>query len=354
MIRRRFVVMAGVVSAWIAVLSAALWLGWSPGAARATAQGTQAAASRLADRTWENYFGVTILPSGRAFVVGDKGILMSSEDKGQTWSRRQLRKGSSLFDLYSVAFAPDGNHGWVVGDGGAIFHSDDGGTTWNLQENKVPAALLKVAVVDSQKACAVGEHGTVLCTSDGGATWNLQKFEDLVFFDVAFTDPQNGWVVGEFATALHTVDGGKTWSVAVGGQRSISADPYFAIGFDAPTNGVAVGLNGADMVTTDGGKSWKPGKLAGENHSIFSVITRPGSSSAEGLYVGGADGALGSLEQGKVIVAKSPNSNSITDVALTPGYGLAVGLAGTILRSEDVGQHWNSVTSGDVAQTQAQ
>ena len=354
MARRLFAMMAGVTSALVLLLCAGLWLGLAPTAARATVDGPQGAASRLPERTWENYFGVAILPSGRAIVVGDKGIVMTSEDKGQTWSRRQLAKGPALFDLYSVAFAPDGSHGWVVGDGGAIFRSDDSGATWKLQENKQPAALLKIAVVDAQKACAVGEHGTVLCTSDGGATWNLQKFEDIVFFDVAFTDPQNGWAVGEFATAIHTADGGKTWSVQTGGQRSISADPYFAIAFADPTNGLVVGLNGTDMVTTDGGKSWKAGALPGETHSIFSAVPKPAGGAPDELYLGGADGTLGSLEQGKMVAASSATSNSITAVALSPGYSLAVGVAGTVLRSEDVGQHWSSVTAGAVAQTQAQ
>jgi len=303
-------------------------------------------------RTWENYFGVAILPSGRGIVVGDKGLLMTSDDKGQTWSRQQLRKGTTAFDLYSVAFTADGSQGWAVGDGGAVFHTSDSGATWNLQPNKLAAALLKVAVVDAQKACAVGEHGTVLCTSDGGATWNLQKFEDFVFFDVAFADPQNGWAVGEFATALHTADGGKTWSIQIGGQRSITADPYFALAFADASNGLAFGLNGADMVTTDGGKSWKPGTVTGDTRSIYAAVSKPGGGVS--LYLGGADGTLGSLDQGKMAAVEGATSNSITGLALSPAFSLAVGMSGTVLRSEDVGQHWSSLTAGAAVQAQAQ
>lgn len=352
MARRQFAMMAGVASAWIALLCAAVWLGVSPRAARATADGPRGVASRLPLRTWENYFGVAILPSGRGIVVGDKGVVMTTDDKGQTWSRQQLRKGPSAYDLYSVAFTADGSQGWAVGDGGAIFHSGDSGATWNVQENKVAAALLKVAVVDAQKACAVGEHGTVLCTSDGGATWDLRKFDDLVFFDLAFTDSRNGCAVGEFATALRTDDGGKTWTVQTGGQRSISADPYFAIAFADASNGLAFGLNGADMVTSDGGKSWKPGMVVGDSHSVYAAVTRPGGGAA--LYLGGADGTLGALEQGKMVAVADATSNSITGLALSPAYGLAVGMSGTVLRSEDVGQHWSSVTAGAAAQAQAE
>jgi photosystem II stability/assembly factor-like uncharacterized protein len=277
-------------------------------------------------------------------------MVMTSDDKGQTWNRRQLRKGQTLYDLYSVAFDSGGKEGWIVGDGGAIFHSDDSGATWNLQENKKPAALMKVAAINAQNACAVGEHGTVLCTADGGSTWNSQTFDDLVFFDLAFTDPQNGWAVGEFATALHTTDGGKTWSIQTGGQRILSADPYFAIAFADANNGLVVGLNGVDMVTTDGGKTWKNGSLAGDSRSIFSAV----KATSDALYLGGADGTLGSLQQSKLVPASSSTSNAITGVALSQGYSLAVGVSGTVLRSEDAGQHWSSVTSDSVAQTQAQ
>src|SRR5215469_1102355 len=53
------------------------------------------------DRSWESYFGVTILPSGRAIVVGDKGVVMTSDDAGRTWTRQHLKRGSKYYDLYS-------------------------------------------------------------------------------------------------------------------------------------------------------------------------------------------------------------------------------------------------------------
>jgi hypothetical protein len=93
--------------------------------------------------------------------------------------------------------------------------------------------------------------------------------------------------------------------------------------------------------------------LAGDTRSIFSAVKAAGGT-ADALYLGGADGTLGSVEQGKLVPVASSNSNAITGVALSQGYGLAVGVSGTVLRSEDAGQHWSSVTGDSVAQTQAQ
>src|SRR5258708_580336 len=116
-------------STWVLVLCAGLLaIGRPTITLAADGEGTGAAS-----RPWENYFGVAMLPGGRAIVVGDKGVVMSSMDKGATWTRFQLTKNAQYLDLYSVAFTADGSRGWAVGDGGTIFRSDDRGTTWTLQ-----------------------------------------------------------------------------------------------------------------------------------------------------------------------------------------------------------------------------
>lgn len=295
-----------------------------------------------ASRPWESYYGVAIASGGRAVIVGDKGVVITSNDQGKSWTRRQLNNSRKFYDLYSVAFTADGAHGWIVGDGGSIFQSDDRGSTWTLKPSKQSAALLKVAAIDAQKACAVGEHGTILCTSDGGTTWNLQKFEDFVFFDVAFTDSNNGWAVGEFATAVRTVDGGKTWTVQTGAQRTISADPYFAIAFDNASNGLVLGLSGTNMVTVDGGKTWKTGVVNDDSRSFYTAAPFHADDTS-GYYVGGENGVMGKVIQGKMELAGKTTSNAISSFAFAPNFALGVGLYGTIMRSDDGGQHWTLI-----------
>ncbi|HZP44491.1 MAG TPA: YCF48-related protein [Candidatus Binataceae bacterium] len=314
----------------------------SPMAARNARADATANAPDPAVRTWENYFGVAILPDGRAVVVGDQGLIMYSDDRGKTWTRQNLSKDQELYDLYSVGFTSDGSRGWAVGDGGAIYRTDDRGKTWTLQQSKQKAALLKIAVIDSNKACAVGEHGTVLCTDDGGETWTASKFEDFVFFDAAFTDPMNGWVVGEFSTILHTIDGGKTWKVQTGAQRTLNSDPYFTIAFLDANDAVVTGLNGIDALSTDGGKTWKAGTIQGDTHSAY-VSVHP--ASASNLFLGGADGTIAEYQQGRATAVASDTSNSITGMAFSPQYDMAVGMAGTIIVSSDGGQHWTSTNS---------
>lgn len=336
---------------WSLVLCASLWIGgWSttPAVADDPKDGVGPAS-----RPWENYFGVAILSNDRTVVVGDKGVVMTSTNRGATWTRIQLTKDSKYYDLYSLAFTPDGSRGWAVGDGGSVFRTDDRGATWTQQDSTQTAALLKVAVIDAQKACAVGEHGVVICTDDAGAHWNSQKFEDLVFFDVVFTDPTHGWAVGEFSTTIRTTDGGKTWTVQTGAKRIVTQDPYFAIVFLNATNGLVLGLNGIDMQTSDGGNTWQAGTLPDQHRSFYTAVAAPANGS-DVFYVGGEDGITARVIDGKVIRTSTVTSNSITSIAFSSHFGVAVGLSGTVMRTEDDGQNWTELQGSQLVITRAQ
>ena len=114
MSKRKATTRFGRLAAGLLILCAGLWLAFPASLARAVPGPSQHGVPAI--RTWENYFGVSILPSGRSIVVGDKGLVMSSDDQGKTWSRQQLKNGLTPFDLYSVAFTPDGSSGLIAGD----------------------------------------------------------------------------------------------------------------------------------------------------------------------------------------------------------------------------------------------
>ena len=304
------------------------------------------------DRSWENYFGTTILSSGRAIVVGDKGVVMTSDDGGRTWTRQKLKSGPKYYDLYSVAFTADGSRGWAVGDAGVIFSTDDRGASWTEQKGPpgLKSALLKVTVSDAQKFCASGEHGVLLCTTDGGSTWNLNRFHDFVFFDVTYTDPNNVWAVGEFATLLHSPDGGKTWQVRNGGEIG-QGDPLFSIAFDGQ-RGLAVGLIGTSLQSNDGGKTWQAHELSNGHRSLYTVSSVP-SQNGE-FYAAGEAGLSDLINNGELTPVSSGVADAIAGSAFSPRFAIAVGLSGTILRSDDGGRHWRSLVSKPTLLTQAQ
>ena len=138
------------------------------------------------------FYSVTSLPSGRWFVVGASGVLLTSDDNGKTWTRTQLAKiyPFSWLDLFSIRFAPDGVNGWISGEQGLILRTTDAGKSWQKQQSGVTDNLYRVAPVDAQNAVAAGVNGTLLYTHDGGQSWQQARQKNgFAFFDALLRTP---------------------------------------------------------------------------------------------------------------------------------------------------------------------
>ncbi len=324
-----------------AVMLAGLFAGGaiSSGATGATNDGKMAGAP-----VWTSLYGVAIRPDGSAYVVGSKGLLLVSGDRGKSWDMQTLheRPGDVLYqdrDLYAIRFTPDGKSGWIVGERGIILHSDDGGKSWTRQKSGITGNLFNLAVVDAQHAYACGEDGLLLSTGDGGQTWKSYKYKGwLIFFDINYTDANSGWAVGEFETILHTTDGGQTWSLSHGGNTTdFTVGPYLSIVLTDPQHALVTGLNGDVISTTDGGKSWTAQKLP------ETVATYAAAQSGGRTWLGGEGGRLIWADAGGKWAVQRPTFNDITSVAFLGNAGYAVGLNGTILRTDNAGGQWQVV-----------
>jgi photosystem II stability/assembly factor-like uncharacterized protein len=296
---------------------------------------------------WLGLFGVAMRSDGNIYVVGSKATLMVSTDHGKTWAISTLkeRPGGVLFqdrDLYSIRFAPDGKTGWIVGEDGLILKTSDGGATWDVQKSGNPNSLFKVAVIDDQDAVAVGDNGAIVRTTDGGTTWTTVKSpKDVTLFDVTFLDKQNGWSVGEFSSIFKTTDGGQTWTLAYGGNTGdFTVGPFLTVIFTDPMHGMVAGLAGGTMVTSDGGKTWTAQQLPDQTGSYAVAL----DSANKKLWLGGTGGRM--FDQAPDGPWKSPDRTSfhdITDIAFNGNVGVAVGLNGTILVTQNAGDQWQAV-----------
>lgn len=284
-------------------------------------------------------YGAAILPSGQWLAAGAEGLLLRSSDQGLLWERSRI-EAAAFRDLYSLRFTRDGSVGWIVGEHGLVLRSRDGGATWVVQESGTQETLLKVAVIDSDHACAAGSDGVVACTADAGKKWRVNKVSDVTFFAIAFPDAKNGWAVGEFETIIHTSDGGASWQLQRGGNSAdFTIGPLFTVTFDDPRKGMASGLKGLMLVTTDGGKTWQQRARAVQDPAYASALQSLGGA-AEETWLGGAAGTLSSSGDWSQWRVENPTFNDITDIAFFERSGLAVGTGGTVLRSLDGGSRW--------------
>lgn len=111
----------------------------------------------------------------RIVSVGERGLILRSDDGGRTWTQAPVPASAGLTAVY---FA-DAKNGWAVGHVETILRTTDGGDSWELvhfdPENAQP--LLDVCFSDASHGVAVGAYGIVYVTADGGAVWSQVPFK---------------------------------------------------------------------------------------------------------------------------------------------------------------------------------
>lgn len=212
--------------------------------------------------------------AGRRIVaVGERGIVVLSEDEGRTW--RQVRVPVSV-GLIAVRFA-DAQRGWIVGHGGVVLASVDGGLTWTKQLDGLAAAQRMLDDSQSGGSAAGARAEAERLVADGA---------DKPFFDAVFFDSQRGIIVGAYNLAFETSDGGKTWSPMSRRLDNPQGSHLYAIR-SRGTEVVIVGEQGLVFRSTDSGRTFA--RLSLPYRGSFFTVELPGSND---IVVAGLRGNL--------------------------------------------------------------
>jgi photosystem II stability/assembly factor-like uncharacterized protein len=108
--------------------------------------------------------------------------------------------------LHAVAFA-DQTRGYIVGEKGIILRTDDGGLTWKDQENSAKTNLFAISIASRDDVLIAGDQGRVLGTKDGGLTWVIQpSITSSPLFAVAYRGGSNAWVAGRGGAILRRTE----------------------------------------------------------------------------------------------------------------------------------------------------
>lgn len=146
----------------------------------------------------------------RLVAVGERGLILLSDDNGQQW--RQARVPVSV-GLTAVEFA-DAQHGWAVGHAGVVLASRDGGENWQLQLDGARAAQLELESAKAALPTATDEEAALARVD--AAERLVEDGADKPLLNLHFTDAQHGLVIGAYGMALRTTDGGRSWQSLVG------------------------------------------------------------------------------------------------------------------------------------------
>jgi len=155
----------------------------------------------------------------RIVAVGDHGIVLLSDENGANF--RQAKSVPVRSALTGVSFIDD-KTGWVVGHWGVVLKTEDGGETWEVQrsDTSVDKPLFSVYFKDKDHGLAVGLWSLMITTSDGGRTWSTVGVPvppggnkaDLNLFKVFADGHGTLFVAAEQGMILRSDDGGSGWT----------------------------------------------------------------------------------------------------------------------------------------------
>ena len=276
--------------------------------------------------------GINFISADIGFIVGSNGIILKTNDEGETW----VTKNSGTTEWLNAVFFTDINNGIAVGENGTILNTYDGGEVWNLKPNGTLAALFNVSFIDNNNGFIVGTWGTLLKTTDGGNSWISKNLGQLGWQlrDISIIDQNNAFIVGNADTAsliLNTKDGGDTWTY----QSIDTIEVLFGVTFQSANIGTVSGEYGTILKTSDGGITWNSqisGTLEFLTDLSFSDHDNGTIVGTGGVILRTTDGGTNWSSQN---IGTTHGLNGV--YFITQENGIAIGDGGTILKTTNGG-----------------
>lgn len=216
-------------------------------------------------------------------LVGNSGVVLTSHDQGQRWTRVQLPTDQSLID---VDVCPDRSF-IALGFDNRVWHADEKAEQWTAYQLPSSEQMMTSACAPDGTWWAAGSFTTLQSSADRGTSWTEQSLdEDAIFTTLQFLGEGRAIVTGEYGLVFNTRDGGESWESAA----SLPDEFYpHASYFKNLHEGWVGGLNGFIWYTRDGGASWER-QETGTEAPIFGFV-----NGKDGLYALGDNATVLSL-----------------------------------------------------------
>ncbi len=345
----------------------------------------------------EDYYDAFVLDANNAWVSGGRGLILHVTNNGQDFAMLETGVQKAIYEV-DFATAEDGV---AVGQDGIVLKTNDGGQTWTRIPIELPLLDWQVAQphyfavsrgADAQHLWAVGPVGAIIRSQDGGETWeNLSLWCDMSFDNFATSDPADdpestlrlnpcdvtlngvsfptntdGWLAGEFGIILRTQDGGVTWQR----QRNVHNLPKYTrpelpeeeairqripplyiedlflidVDFRSAQEGYVTGESGTLLQTTDAGETWT-NIPSGSFNTLLSVTAAPDNNRDD--FATGVLGTLASATGDAWQLDENVRQDVLTWIrtaSFAPDgqFGVACGGKGTVLVTTDSGKSWTT------------
>jgi photosystem II stability/assembly factor-like uncharacterized protein len=156
----------------------------------------------------------------------DSAVSLAKETVPSSWYDPVVAAQRSDAQLHAL-FPLSSERIWGVGDRGLILASEDGGISWKVQESGVTCPLRDICFIDRMRGWAVGyivqpfsqrAMGIVLVTTDGGKKWNpisqpwLPPMQGIRATEAGNLIAWGGWSSQMSSSVFESLDGGRTWA----------------------------------------------------------------------------------------------------------------------------------------------
>jgi photosystem II stability/assembly factor-like uncharacterized protein len=307
--------------------------------------------------TWRDdatLHSVQFVGSKSGFAVGAQGTIWKTGDGGRSW--QPLASGVTC-SLQSACFLTD-QAGWVAGseispftglDSGVLLFTEDGGKSWKRLGEGVLPPIVYVKFFGLDEGVVVGRPTSeipsgILKTADGGKSWQpVIGSTEATWRTGFFADPEVGLVAGpEGRVSLVGENQLLASKLPPQGLRTIRS-----ITLSADDSGWLAGDGGLLLRTTSGGVVWESPERMLPDELRLGMDFRSVESRGNNVWLVGSPGSVvwHSRDAGRswqrYLTGQTTPLNSIRFV--NESIGIAVGEFGTILRTEDGGQTWQTV-----------
>jgi photosystem II stability/assembly factor-like uncharacterized protein len=241
----------------------------------------------------------------RVVAVGERGIILLSDDNGQRWQQADVPVSVTLT---AVRFA-DARNGVAVGHAGIVLTTSDGGAHWQrVLDGQRLATLALEAAKKSNDALALRDAERLV--ADGA---------DKPLLDVCLLGAGRILAVGAYGIAFASEDNGRTWTPwmdRIPNPKGLHLNTVRANGDTI----LLAGERGLALLSTDAGRS-------------FHALSMPYQGSFFTAEFTAAAATTGTTATAAGTVAPD-----------APGLLLA-GLRGNAWRSTDAGRSWQQLAS---------
>ena len=249
---------------------------------------TPALEARLADQASLLDLALT---GDRLVAVGEHGIILARDLTDKVWQQQMAPVGVTLT---AVAFNSIGV-GLAVGHGGVILRSDDNGESWTrvadgrgLFRQVIDAARARYDALAAEIEVLVGADDATLSRLEDDlfemafrretAEQSLQYGPSWPLLDVVFTDEDTVWSVGAFGMLFRSGNRGRSWELASDRIDNFDDLHLNALLQTGAGSLLIAGEAGVLIRSTDGGETF-------ERFDSYDGLSIFGLAEAEGFIV---------------------------------------------------------------------